>query len=241
LPFAQSWVPRRADAPLTGSAAARDEICATLGLDAARFVVVPHGAGRPPSGPVTAEDEIRRSHRLEGTRVVLCVGAKRPHKNQEVLLRALPLLPEDVAVVLVGHPESYDAELRTLATELSVADRVRFLDYVPDRDLEALWRIAGCAAFPTLGEGFGLPVLEAMQRGVSVACSDIPVLREVGGELPFYFDPRDERNAAAAISSALQDRSRTEAGRTHAATFTWERAARGTFEAYERALASTRS
>ena len=64
--------------------------------------------------------------------------------------------------------------------ELGVAERVRFLDYAPDRDLEALWRIADCAAFPTLGEGFGLPVLEAMQRGVPVACSDIPVLREVG-------------------------------------------------------------
>jgi glycosyltransferase involved in cell wall biosynthesis len=232
---------RRADALLTGSAAARDEICATLGLDPARFLVVPHGAGRPPTGPITAEDEIRRCCRLKGARVVLCVGAKRPHKNQEVLLRALPLLPEDVALVLVGHPEPYDAELRSLAAELSVDGRVRFLDYLPDRDLEALWRIANCAAFPTLSEGFGLPVLEAMQRGVPVACSDIPVLREVGGELPFYFDPRDERSAATAISTALRDRSRTAAGRAHAATFTWERAATGTFEAYERAVASTRS
>jgi glycosyltransferase involved in cell wall biosynthesis len=232
---------RRADALLTGSVAARDEICATLGLEPARFLVVPHGAGRPPTGPVTAENEIRRSHRLEDPRVVLCVGAKRPHKNQEVLLRALPLLPEDVVAVLVGHPESYDAELRSLATELSVADRVRFLDYIADRDLEGLWRIADCAAFPTLGEGFGLPVLEAMQRGVPLACSDIPVLREVGAELPFYFDPRDERSAAAAISAALQDGSRTEAGRARAATFTWERAAHGTFEAYNHAVASARS
>jgi glycosyltransferase involved in cell wall biosynthesis len=232
---------RRADALLTGSAAARDEICATLGLEPARFLVVPHGAGRPPSGPVTEEGEIRRSHRLEGRRVVLCVGAKRPHKNQEVLLRAMPHLPEDIAVVLVGHPEPYDAKLRVLAAQLSVADRVLFLDYLPDRDLEGLWRIAGCAAFPTLGEGFGLPVLEAMQRSVPIAGSDIPVLREVGGELPFYFDPRDERSAAAAISIALQDSSRMEAGRARAATFTWERAARGTFEAYERAMPSTRS
>jgi glycosyltransferase involved in cell wall biosynthesis len=232
---------RRADSLLTGSAAARDEICATLGLEPTRFLIVPHGAGRPASGPVTAVDEIRRSHRLEGTRVVLCVGAKRPHKNQEVLLRALPRLPKDVVVVLVGHPEPYDSVLRSLASELSVADRVRFLDYLPDRDLEALWQIADCAAFPTLGEGFGLPVLEAMQRAVPVACSDIPVLREVGGDVPFYFDPRDERSAAAAISTALQDRSRTDAGRAHASTFTWERAAEGTFEAYERARASSRS
>ena len=232
---------RRADALLTGSAAARDEICATLGLEPTRFLVVPHGAGRPPSGPVIQGDEIRRSYRLEDTRVVLCVGAKRPHKNQEVLLRAAQLLPEDVAVVLVGHPESYDAELHSLAAQLSVANRVRSLDYVPDADLEALWRIADCATFPTLGEGFGLPVLEAMNRGVPVACSDIPVLREVGGELPFYFDPHDEHSAAAAISAALQDHSRTEAGKAHAATFTWERAAKGTFEAYERAVASNRS
>jgi glycosyltransferase involved in cell wall biosynthesis len=232
---------RRADALLTGSTAARDEICATLGLEPARFLVVPHGAGRPASGPVTEEGEIRRFHRLEGKRVVLCVGAKRPHKNQEVLLRALPLLPDDAVVVLVGHPEPYDSVLRSLAAELSVAARVRFLDYLPDRDLEGFWKTAACAAFPTLGEGFGLPVLEAMQRGVPLACSDIAVLREVGADLPIYFDPRDERSAAAAIMSALQDRSRIDAGRAHAATFTWERAARGTFEAYERAVASTRS
>ena len=232
---------RHADALLTGSVAARDEICAMVGLERTRFLVVPHGAGRPPSGPITAESEIRQSYRLGGTRVVLCVGAKRPHKNQEVLLRALPLLPDDVTVVLVGHPEPYDAELRSLATGLGVADRLRFLDYLSNRDLEALWKIAGCAAFPTLGEGFGLPVLEAMQRSVPVACSDIPVLREVGGELPFYFDPGDERSVAVAISTALGDRSRIAAGHAHATSFTWERAATGTFEAYERAVASTRS
>ena len=232
---------RRADALLTGSTAARDEICATLGLEPARFLVVPHGAGRPPSGPVIAVEEIRRTHRLEDTRVVLCVGAKRPHKNQEVLLRAAPLLPDDVVVVLVGHPEPYDAELRSLAAQLGVADRVRFLDYVPDGDLEALWRIADCAAFPTLGEGFGLPVLEAMNRGVPVACSDIPVLREVGGDAPVLLrSPRRaerRRRDHGGAPGPFSDRG----GKAHAATFTWERAAKGTFEAYERAVASTRS
>lgn len=231
----------RADALLTGSAAARDEICAVLKLEPTRFLVVPHGAGRLPSGPVTPEEEIRRSHRLDGTRVVLCVGAKRPHKNQGILLRALVRLPEDVVIVLVGHPEPYDAELRSLATELNAVDRLRFLDYVPDPDLEGLWRVADCAAFPTLGEGFGLPLLEALHRGVPVACSDIPVLREVGGELPFYFVPHDERSAAAAILAALGDGSRAAAGRAHAATYSWERAAHGTFEAYERAVARARS
>ena len=168
--------------------------------------------------------------------IVLCVGAKRPHKNQEVLVRAVPHLPDESVVVLVGRPEPYDTELRRLAHDLAVTDRVMFEAYLPDGALEALWSTAACAAFPTLGEGFGLPVLEAMARGVPVACSDIPVLREVGADVPFYFDPRDERSVAAAVAAAIQDDSRVEAGRARAASFTWERAAHGTFEAYERAV-----
>jgi glycosyltransferase involved in cell wall biosynthesis len=78
-----------------------------------------------------------------------------------------------------------------------------------------------------------------MVRGVPVACSDIPVLREVGGEVPHYFDPHDARSAADAISAALSNDERVALGRARAATFTWERAAVGTFGAYERAVAAT--
>ena len=151
--------------------------------------------------------------------------AKRPHKNQEVLIRALPSLPADVVLVLVGHPEPYDHELRSLAGELDVADRVRFVDVVLRPDLEALWQIAGCAAFPTLGEGFGLPVLEAMTRGVPVACSDIAVLREVGGDVPFYFDPRESPKRGGRDQAALDDGERIPTGKDRASTFTWESAA----------------
>jgi glycosyltransferase involved in cell wall biosynthesis len=165
------------------------------------------------------------------------VAAKRPHKNQELLVRALASLPADVAVVLVGHAEPYENELRRLAAELGVARRVHLLGYVTDSDLEGLWRAAACAAFPTLGEGFGLPVLEAMQRGVPVACSDIPVLREVGGPVPHYFPPHEPEAAARAIQDAWSDAAAAAAGRARAAGFTWEAAARGTWEAYERALA----
>src|SRR5439155_1464621 len=96
--------------------------------------------------------------------------------------------------------------------------------------------------FPTLAEGFGLPVLEAMQRGRPVACSDIPVLREVGADVPFYFDPGDPASAAQAIGAAMFDGDeRAEAARRRAATFSWPRAAEGTFAAYERARAATSS
>jgi glycosyltransferase involved in cell wall biosynthesis len=228
---------RRAEALLAPSAATRDEICALFGLDPADVAVVPHGPGRPAEVEPMPEPKLRERHGLRGGRVVLCVAAKRPHKNQELLLRALEHLEGDNMVVLVGQAEPYEGELRVLAARLGVQDRVRFLEFVPDPELEGLWRLAECAAFPTLGEGFGLPVLEAMARGVPVACSDLPVLREVGGDVPHYFTPNDPAAAAGAIEAARRDTHAKTAGPRRAARFTWEESARLHWEAYERAVA----
>jgi glycosyltransferase involved in cell wall biosynthesis len=224
-----------ADGLLTGSAAARDDICRDLGMAPERFTVVPHGLGRPRTGAATPGPELRERLGLDGERLVICVAAKRPHKNQEVLVRAAPLLGDRTDVVLAGHPEAYDAELRRIAGEVG-ATRVRFADYVSDADLEGLWELADCAVFPTLAEGFGLPVLEAMSRGVPVACSDIPVLREVGGEAACYFDPHDPRSLLAAVTRATAESdARVPAGREQAAGFSWQAAAQATLAAYERA------
>jgi glycosyltransferase involved in cell wall biosynthesis len=123
--------------------------------------------------------------------------------------------------------------------ELALDDRVRLPAYVPDEELESLWRLADCAAFPTLAEGFGLPVLEAMARDVPVACSDIPVLREVGGDVPFYFDPHDPAAAARAIEAAMADGEAVERGRRRVGEFSWERSAERTLDVYERALSAS--
>jgi glycosyltransferase involved in cell wall biosynthesis len=232
-------VARGATVVITISETSRRDIIDVLRIPGERIVVVYQGVGRPLAGETASEGDVRDRYVLGDGRVVLCVAAKRPHKNQELLVRALPLLPEDVSLVLAGHPEPYDRTLRATAARLGIADRVRFPGYVPDRDLEGLWRLAAAAAFPTLAEGFGLPVLEAMARGVPVACSDIPVLREVGGDAAAYFDPRDEAGAAEAIAGLLSrdgGAARAAAGRERAAAFSWDAAARGTFEAYERAM-----
>jgi glycosyltransferase involved in cell wall biosynthesis len=121
--------------------------------------------------------------------------------------------------------------------DLDLDGRVRFAGYVPDADLEGLWRVACCAAFPTLGEGFGIPVIEALAHGVPVAVSDLPVLREVGGELPHYFDPHDPEDAARAIRAAMSDTSAARLGPVHAAQYSWRAAAEATHEVYERVLA----
>ena len=227
---------RRADGLITGTAAAREEICAVLGVDPARFTVVHHG--HEPGRAVTASgaEPIRERYELGSSRVVLCVAAKRPHKNQELLIRAARTLDSDIVIVLAGHAEPYELELRALARELGVERRIRFVGYVSDEDLEGLWGVADCAAFPTLGEGFGIPVIEALAHGVPVAVSDIPVLREVGGELPHYFDPHDPVDGARAIREALRDTDAVNRGPMHAERFTWSAAARATYEVYERVL-----
>jgi glycosyltransferase involved in cell wall biosynthesis len=225
---------RNADGLIAGSAAARDETARVLGISPQRMTVVHHGHEPPPEVAPGEVVRVREAYGLGDADVVLCVAAKRPHKNQALLVRATPELPGGTLVVLAGHSEPYEQELRALAAELGVSERVRFVGYVPGADLEALWACAACAAFPTLGEGFGLPVLEALARGVSVAASDLPVLREVGGELPHWFDPHDPAGAARAIEAAIADTAAAITGPERAAAFTWEAAAEGTYEVYAR-------
>jgi glycosyltransferase involved in cell wall biosynthesis len=228
---------RRADALIAVTAAARDELSTELGVGRDRFTVVHHG--HEPTHPArhAHAEQIRARFALDHRLVVLCVGAKRPHKNQELLVRCAGQLSPDVTIVLAGHAEPYEAELRALAASLGVESRIRFLGYVSDAELEGLWSVAACAAFPTLGEGFGIPVLEALARGVPVAASDLPALREVGGENPHYFDPHDVVDATRAIIAAMADTETARRGPAHAAKFTWAAAANATYEVYERALA----
>jgi glycosyltransferase involved in cell wall biosynthesis len=231
---------RRTDGLIAGTAAARDEICGVLGIDPTRFTVVHHGHEPIRAVAATPAAAIRDRYELDDARVVVCVAAKRRHKNQELLIRAAPALDRDVTIVLAGHAEPYEHELRALARELQLGGRVRFVGYVSDADLQGLWNVAACAAFPTLGEGFGIPMLEALAHGVPVAASEIPMFREIAGQLPHYFDPHDPAGAARAIRAALSDSGARRMGPAHAARFTWSAAAQGTFEVYERVLAGPR-
>lgn len=226
---------RRADALIAGSAAAREEICSVLHAAPERFTVIHHGIEPAPDVASTPPDQLRTRYGLSG-RVVLCVAAKRPHKNQELLIRAAQSLPPDVEILLVGHAEAYELQLRALARELGLDERVRFVGHVPYAELEGFWKIASCAAFPTLAEGFGMPITEALARGVPVAASDLPVLREIGGALPHYFDPHEADNCARAIEEALSDTETASRGPAYAEHFTWTAAARATHGVYENVL-----
>jgi glycosyltransferase involved in cell wall biosynthesis len=176
--------------------------------------------------------------------VVLSVSAKRPHKNLPRLLRAIAAIPAErrPALVIPGYPTPHEAELRALAGELGIGGQVAFPAWVSAEDLEGLYALAACFVFPSLYEGFGLPVLEAMRRGVPVATSDRSSLPEVAGDAALYFDPTDVDAIRGAVERLLGEPRTAErlvaAGRERAAAFTWERTAALTLASYERALAS---
>lgn len=205
------------------SRAAAADVGRVLRIPPERIVVTALGAGRP----ARAEPRDPGLGIPAGARVVLNVGVVRWHKNQAALVAALADLPEDVVVVLAGAHEAYAREVRELAARLGVQGRLLMPGYLGDGELEWLWRRADVAAFPTLAEGFGLPLLEAMARGVPVACHDIPVLREVGGDVPEYFTG----DVAGAVLRAMERRAD---GRDRAAGFSWAACAERTIEAYER-------
>ena len=142
-------------------------------------------------------------------------------------------------LVLPGYPTEYERELRERACVLGVDADVRFPAWVSAEELEGLWAIARAFVFPSLYEGFGLPVLEAMARGVPVACSNTSSLPEVAGDVALLFDPHDEAAIAASLQRLLGDPLLVEGlrvrGLERARLFTWERTARLTLESYARA------
>ena len=233
---------RRSERIIVPSHATADDIASALHVARERIDVVPEGLGTTPGVRVTDVRELR-SRLNAGTRpIVLSVSAKLAHKNLRRLIGAFAGIPHErrPLLVLPGYPTVYEAQLRDHATEMGVSDDVRFLGWVSGEVLEGLYQVATCVLFPTLAEGFGLPVLEAMARGVAVGCSDIPVLREVGGHAALFFDPCSEMSIAEAMQRLCGDQSLRErlaaAGRARAQSFSWRAAATAPVASYERAL-----
>jgi glycosyltransferase involved in cell wall biosynthesis len=234
---------RGADRVITLSNASAADISEVLSVPRDRIDVI-YVAGRPP-GPATPEAELRRRLGLGDARIILCVSPRRPHKNIGRLFAALTRLDGDRAPLLVipGKPTPLEGKLDREAARLGIADRVRCPGWVSDEDLEGLYEMATCLVVPSLIEGFGIPVLEGMERGVPVACSTASALPEVAGDAVRYFDPLDEAEIAAAIAELIANPELREelaaAGHERARRFSWERTACQTIESYERAWAKT--
>jgi glycosyltransferase involved in cell wall biosynthesis len=219
-----------------------DDLVEHLRVRRSKVDVVPLGVTALPSVTPTPEATLRASLDLGDRRVLLTVSAKRPHKNLARLIEAHARLaaPRPI-LVMPGYPTPYEAELRALGARLGTLGELRFLDWVSAEDLEGLYALADVFAFPSLYEGFGLPPLEAMARGVPVVTSDRGSLAEVAGDAAAVVDPESVDGIASAVARLLGDpaeRERLRAlGRERAARFTWERTAELTAEAYRRVAA----
>jgi glycosyltransferase involved in cell wall biosynthesis len=232
---------RRARLVLADSESTKRDIVELLGTPPEKIRVVYAGVG-PRFQPVsdsTILDEVRARYGLAWP-FVLTVGTLEPRKNHLRLIRSfaqiLPAHP-DLRLVLVGGKGWLYEDVQAEVSRLNLQDRVVFPGFVTDPDLPAVYSLASIFAYPSLYEGFGLPVLEAMACGTPVVCSNASSLPEVAGDAALLVDPTDEDALARALAHALDDRHRRQAmqtlGQAQAARFTWPAAARNLLNAYQ--------
>jgi glycosyltransferase involved in cell wall biosynthesis len=227
---------RRSRALVCISQATADALLARFPRAAGKIVVARLGVSPVLAGRADAE-----LPDLPGAGFVLAVGTLEPRKNLPRLVDAYASLPRELQdahpLVVVGARGWQTGE--TLAALRSLGERCRVLGHVPDEALAELYRRCAVFCYPSLGEGFGLPVLEAMAAGAAVLTSNVSSLPEVAGEAAEYADPRSVPSIAAALEAVLRaPRRRAELGdrgRARAAEFSWRATAATVLETLEQA------
>jgi glycosyltransferase involved in cell wall biosynthesis len=222
---------KRADHVITISEFSRDEIIRNLEIPEDK-VTVTHLAGRESSNGAGADENVSAIP----APYIMAFSSLSAHKNLPRLVEAFHKIIDVVphSLVLVGHmPEN--PEFRA-ALEGAIGDRVKFTGYLPDDQVASLMKNASLFAFPSLYEGFGLPILDAQHAGVPVTCSAVAALPEVAGDGAYLFDPLSVDEMADALKACLVDQdlraSLIEKGFHNAARFSWDKTARETLAVY---------
>ncbi len=231
---------RAGDHFLAISEATRQEFLAHYSVDPASITAVPLAADEQfKPQPETAVNNLRQELNLP-EKYVLYLGINKPHKNLERLIDAWTVVaakaPGAPLLVIAGAWDERYAGVKTAVARYNLSHKVRFLGRVADADLPALYSGATLFVFPSLVEGFGLPVLEAMACGTAVACAQTSSLPEVGGTAATYFDPTDSGEMAEVLLALLQDEQLRETlaqkGLVQARRFSWEETAAATLNQY---------
>jgi glycosyltransferase involved in cell wall biosynthesis len=217
-----------ADLVIAVSAFTASQIEEYLHVPGSRVRVIHHGVIRRP-----IPDRPRE-------KIVLCVGAIQRRKNQAMLIRAFRALPEDWTLVLAGSHGYQATEAVNEAANSQAKDRIRITGYLTDEQIGAWYARSSIFAFPSMDEGFGMPVLEAMYAGIPVIAGNRSALPEVCGYAAELIDPRNEDELASALVRLADDESRRAElaglGRRRANEFRWDDAVAATLEVYRELL-----
>jgi glycosyltransferase involved in cell wall biosynthesis len=221
---------RHADLIIAVSHFTARQVSDLLHVEPARIRVVPHGVHPPAQSRKPGEKDPREN-------LVLFVGALQTRKNLVRLVEAFEAMPQDWRLVLAGSPSGYGAAAILERIRASRAQsRIQVTGYLAAPELERLYARASIFAFPSLDEGFGIPVLEAMARGVPVITSDCSALPEVAGDAALLVDPRSSSDLAEALTrlaSGFALRQELAArGLTRAQSYAWSRAVTATYSVY---------
>lgn len=240
------WL-ERANRVIVPSTSASEDLARLYDVDPGRIDVIHHGtdAHAYRAADETRIEDARRRFGIHG-RYVLFVGALEPRKNLDRLIAAFSSLETDASLVLAGGPVSWHPEEAERLTDQiddlpdRARERVIRTGYISIRDKHALISGATALAYPSLYEGFGLPVLEGFAAGVPVLTSDTSSMPEVAGDAALLVDPTDPEAIARGLGDLLADGDLREilaaAGMARAASFTWERCARRTVATLRRAV-----
>lgn len=215
------------------SASTKRDLCDYLAVPPGKITVIPHGVNRQLFHPDVAPAARPRPY-------ILSVGTLQPRKNYELLIRAFSELctryREPIELLIVGQRGWLYEPIERAARQSPLADRIHLLGYVPDPQLAALYRGAQLVAQPSLYEGFGIPLVEAMACGAPVIAANASSFPEVLGSAGILLDPRDADAWTATMQTLLESPAQRadlrQRALARAAQFTWERTARETLAVY---------
>lgn len=223
---------RNSDLIIAVSQFTADQVMSLLSVDRSRIRVIPHGVHEPPTDPAVAREKM-----------VLFVGALQKRKNVTRLVEAFGSLPQAWTLMLAGAPSGYQASDIFGSIERSPCrNRIRITGYLARADLDRLYARASIFAFPSLDEGFGMPVLEAMAYGVPVITSNRSAVAEVAGDAAILVDPEQTDDLRRALTQLAGDAelrlTLIEQGRSRVRRYTWEEAIRRTHAVYQELLST---
>lgn len=237
---------QRADHILADSQATKDDLVALYGTAPEKITVLLSGVDpyfRPSFDP-THFETLKTKYHLPERQYIFSCGTVQPRKNYGLLIESLAHLRaegRDLAIVIAGGKGWLEGPMYKTLRETGMSDFVHLIGFADDDDLPALYSHAACFALPSLYEGFGLPVLEAMACGTPVVTSNISSLPEVAGDATLLIEPTDLDALTNALRLLLDDAALRstliEAGKARAQQFTWEKAAQQLGEIYRQIIA----